>query len=419
MKRKDRLKHETVSVCNVTVKIYRRQRRRTTGKSRTIYELADYTTGIRRLRGFSDHGDARKEAEKIARSISAGEATVATMRNPEAASYGRAVELLRPTRTPIEIAAGAYANAFEILGGDYIVEAAKFYARHRVDQIERRPVADVVSEMISLKETQGKAARYLDDLRARLNRFAEAFAVDISTVTTADLQRWIDGLKVAPQTSKDFRTVLHTLFSFAESRGYIFKGGNPVAGTEKISSNGGTIQIFTLGEIIALLNAAPKEFVPVIAIGGFAGLRTAEIQRIECRDVDLSGGFIHVGSDKAKTRSRRLVPILPNLAQWLAPYAKQTGKVWKGTTTDLRDIRAATVETSGVTWKDNGLRHSFCSYRLADIQNAVQVALEAGNSPAMVFKHYRELVKPSEAKAWFAIVPKAPANVVAVNLGAV
>jgi hypothetical protein len=30
----------------------------------------------------------------------------------------------------------------------------------------------------------------------------------------------------------------------------------------------------------------------------------------------------------------------------------------------------------------------------------------------MVFKHYRELVKPEAAKAWFATTPKAPANIV-------
>ena len=38
-------------------------------------------------------------------------------------------------------------------------------------------------------------------------------------------------------------------------------------------------------------------------------------------------------------------------------------------------------------------------------RNLAQVALEAGNSPQMIFKHYRELVRPKEAETWFAIVP--------------
>jgi hypothetical protein len=97
------------------------------------------------------------------------------------------------------------------------------------------------------------------------------------------------------------------------------------------------------------------------------------------------------------------VPIANNLAQWLAPYACQNGKVWQG---DLSDARTATAKAAGMAWKHNALRHSYCSYRLAAIQNAAQVALEAGNSPAMVFKHYRELVKLEAASTWFSITPE-------------
>jgi hypothetical protein len=81
---------------------------------------------------------------------------------------------------------------------------------------------------------------------------------------------------------------------------------------------------------------------------------------------------------------------------------------------DTGESRAQTVKAAGMVWKDNALRHSFISYRLADTQNAAQVALEAGNSPQIVFKHYRELVKPEAAKAWFAIAPQEPANVVTI-----
>src|SRR5512142_1552323 len=54
-------------------------------------------------------------------------------------------------------------------------------------------------------------------------------------------------------------------------------------------------------------------------------------------------------------------------------------------------------------WKHNALRHSFISYRLAAVQNTAQVALEAGNSPQMIFRHYRELVRPADAEKWFAV----------------
>jgi hypothetical protein len=64
------------------------------------------------------------------------------------------------------------------------------------------------------------------------------------------------------------------------------------------------------------------------------------------------------------------------------------------------------------TWKHNALRHSFISYRVAQTQNVAQVALEAGNSPQIIFSNYRELVRPTNAENWFSIVPKATANVI-------
>ena len=57
-------------------------------------------------------------------------------------------------------------------------------------------------------------------------------------------------------------------------------------------------------------------------------------------------------------------------------------------------------------WKHNALRHSFITYRVAQIKNVAQVALEAGNSPEMIFEHYRELVTADAAKEWFSVMPK-------------
>jgi hypothetical protein len=42
---------------------------------------------------------------------------------------------------------------------------------------------------------------------------------------------------------------------------------------------------------------------------------------------------------------------------------------------------------------------------MAQIQNVAQVALEAGNSPAMIFGHCRELFTVDDTKKWFSIMP--------------
>jgi hypothetical protein len=63
-------------------------------------------------------------------------------------------------------------------------------------------------------------------------------------------------------------------------------------------------------------------------------------------------------------------------------------------------------------WKRDALRHSYISYRVAETQNVAQVALEAGNSPQVIFRNYRELVRPADAKQWFAMTPAAQGSVI-------
>ena len=68
-------------------------------------------------------------------------------------------------------------------------------------------------------------------------------------------------------------------------------------------------------------------------------------------------------------------------------------------------------------WPQNGLHHSFASYRLALTHDAPRVATELGHtSPKMLYSTYRELVLPEEADRYWKLVPGAKAeNVVAFN----
>ena len=65
---------------------------------------------------------------------------------------------------------------------------------------------------------------------------------------------------------------------------------------------------------------------------------------------------------------------------------------------------------SKVALVDNGFRHSYITYRVAQINDTARVALECGNSPDVIFAHYRELVGPEEAAAWWATMPPALAQ---------
>jgi hypothetical protein len=61
-----------------------------------------------------------------------------------------------------------------------------------------------------------------------------------------------------------------------------------------------------------------------------------------------------------------------------------------------------TADAANIKWKQNALRHSWISYRLAEIQDVNRVALGAGNSPQMIFRDCRELATPEQGRTWFA-----------------
>ena len=171
-------------------------------------------------------------------------------------------------------------------------------------------------------------------------------------------------------------------------------------------------EIFTVDELAALLNAASTrapDVVPMLAIGAFAGLREAEIKRLDWSEVDQKRGHIEIKSSKAKSARRRIIEIQPNLREWLRPCAGMTGAVVPANARKkLERVRTAAKISQ---WPVNGLRHSYASYRLAAIHDAPRVASELGHTtPQMLYSTYRELVLPEEAKRYWLISPIAGAT---------
>ena len=98
-----------------------------------------------------------------------------------------------------------------------------------------------------------------------------------------------------------------------------------------------------------------------------------------------------------------MIPISDNLAAWLTPLERKAKIV---RTKELQTHVPALARALKMEWPRNVLRHSFITYRIAIVQSADQVALEAGNSASIIFKHYRELTTPDVAEKWFSILPK-------------
>jgi len=305
--------------------------------------------------------------------------------------------------------------------GDTINEAVKF----RVDYFERVrrsgiTVAQLAEEVLAAKQRDGRAPMYLADLRKRLARFCADFGnLPIAAITIEELDNWLRDLPLSPKSRANFRANVGVLFSYAANRRII--DFNPITHTAKPKLPDNPPEIFAVDELRGLLEAAQRtetDVVPMLAIGAFAGLREAEIQRLDWSEVDVARGHIEVKAAKAKSARRRIVSMEPNLAAWLQPYSGMTGRVVPaGARRKLARVRKA---AKLARWPNNGLRHSFASYRLAAVHDAPRVAHELGHtSPQMLYSTYRELVLPTEAERYWTILPtEETANVVAFSASA-
>ncbi|MCI0745368.1 MAG: hypothetical protein L0Y58_08195 [Verrucomicrobia subdivision 3 bacterium] len=78
---------------NVIVKIYRVKTH-----GRNSFQVADYSSGRRKLISFSEEADARDKAAEIATKLARGEVDVLTLANKDKASYVRALRQRQNSR---------------------------------------------------------------------------------------------------------------------------------------------------------------------------------------------------------------------------------------------------------------------------------------------------------------------------------
>jgi integrase len=301
--------------------------------------------------------------------------------------------------------------------GETIDDAVQF----RIDHLERVmrhgvTVEQLSREVIETRRKDGRSPTYINDLRVKLNRFCKDFGSrTVTSINAQELDTWLRELFYAPKSRMDYRANISVLFGFAEQRGIIDR--NPVTRTAKPKLVDAPPEIFTVDELRSLLEAAKRvapDVLPMLAIGAFAGIREAEIKRLDWSEVDLARGHIVIAAAKAKTARRRIVPIQPALAGWLALCPAREGRVVPpGAREKLDRVRA---EAGLSKWPRNGLRHSFASYRLAAIHDAPRVATELGHSsPQILYSTYRKVVLPSEAERYWKVRPVQ--KIVPINYG--
>jgi hypothetical protein len=112
------------------------------------------------------------------------------------------------------------------------------------------------------------------------------------------------------------------------------------------------------------------------------------------------GSIVVCEPAKSKNNRRKLEEIPANLAAILAPYARPAGRVMPRK--KIQRAMEDAAKKAGITWKQNVLRHSFCSYGVA-LRGLEWTADQADHDIRILRRNYREVVSRQEAEAYFRI----------------
>lgn len=397
-----------VKTGNARVKIYKGE-----SGGYDLFTVVHYRDGKRIRENFRKERDATHRAQEIATAIEKGRVEVLQLTNSDRESYLAATRALQPLGIPLHVAIEEFVAARTQLSGDSILAAVKEHLARKRNVQERR-ADQVVDELLAdYRKSRDKGElrpKYVYQISSDLTRFKNAFHVNISAVTPALIEDWLKGQDITARTRNNLRASIVTLFNFAKRRGYLPRGIRTDADdVPRAKERGGKIGILTPMQLASVISKVPADVQLYLALGAFTGMRTSEILRLDWSQVNFDRAHITVAPEKAKTATRRLVPIQPNLMQWLAPYRGRTGHVFDKY---VNEHAIALVGSHGIAWPHNCLRHSYASYRLAAVPDAARVALEMGNSPQKLMTNYRELADEHDAKAWFAITPKRSKKIV-------
>ena len=288
-------------------------------------------------------------------------------------------------------------------------QAVEGYIRN-LPRPEALPNLNVLKdEFLKSRKAMNCRPRTLVQYESYLNVICLEFGkTEVSKLCRQDIEDWLEESDWSPRTRKNYLVTMTTVMNYALGKGYC--AGNTAASIDRPILDDRPVGILTPSQAEKLLRVAKSsapDMLPALVIALFAGLRRSEIYALDWAEIDPEGGTIEVKGIKAKTRQRRLVSLSHNLTAWLDLVRDKVGRVCTDQSIDVfsERLRRLAVTAEIAQWPHNAMRHSFGSYFLGKTKDENLTASEMSNSPAVVIKHYRALVRDSDVSKYWNLSP--------------
>jgi integrase len=296
--------------------------------------------------------------------------------------------------------------------GKSLRDAVDFYEVHLKSQASLRQIKlePFVKEFLKAKE-EGKTGkkrrkakpRYLATLRYRLELLRGYLPeYSLGDLESEHLTDFLESRQISGRTWNNYRRDFHVAFAWAVDQRHLLT--NPAASVPEAAEHPINAQVLWPEEFLRLIKSAEESLRPVLALQGLAGLRRAEVEQIEWDEIKFDTERIVL--TKTKSGKWRYIIMRPNLKAWLeqVPKDQRIGRVCRVGYRDALD--RARLDAEILVWPHNCLRHSFSSYSLVAEENEARLQMELGHlTPRLLIEHYRAIVTPANAKAWWKITP--------------
>ncbi|MDQ8193628.1 hypothetical protein QEH59_04290 [Coraliomargarita sp. SDUM461004] len=250
----------------------------------------------------------------------------------------------------------------------------------------------------------------------------------IGEIQPEELKKYLDtplGRSKAVATLKTWnnrRGYISTFFKFCLMKKYLAENPMLEVPQFKIKKSRGTAETLTAKQAEAFMHwlenyrgkqnkngtwwGSPGCMVPYYALTLFAGIRPdwkdGEMGKLSCDAIRLDTEVIIIEPHVSKTNERRIIKIQPNLRAWLEKYPLSKYPII--TKKRFRDMWAD-VRTQHHLPHDV-MRHTYISMTVGAFRSVGDASLQAGNSEAVIRKHYLDSKSTKEADQFWGILPE-------------
>jgi len=311
-------------------------------------------------------------------------------------------------------------RAFAKLGSRSLLEVVEYFLKNYREPVRQITVVDAINLFIKDREKQNRRPDTLRNLRGRLGMFSRLYGQKhVAEVNMDDCRDFVFRKGTGPRNQINDHRVVTNYFNWCVRRQFAVT--NNMATVDRPAVDSQEPSILSLADCRKLL-AAARDYkggmlLPYTVLSLFAGLRPAEVARLTWDRIDLVEGTVTLDGSMAKTRQRRIVKLPENAVAWLLPlapkrqafttatFARQFGRVKYAAGFHGKDAAKGEDGQKLRPWIQDYMRHTAISMYLAKHKHEGEAASWAGNSPNVIHRHYKGLVKEADATEFWTITP--------------